>query len=155
MATSPQVEIVAYSEPWLADLVPMWRSSFEAAVGIQDPHPLAKQTEYFLQSVLPQNKVQLALSGQQLLGFIAASSESVSQLYVRRGCQRRGIGSLLLQWAKQNSGGSLWLYTFKKNLVAQAFYERHGFVAVHHGFEPMWQLEDIKYFWSAAAKSAP
>ncbi|WP_375138835.1 GNAT family N-acetyltransferase [Piscinibacter defluvii] len=76
-------------------------------------------------------------------------------MYVRRGCQRHGIGSLLLQWAKQNSSGSLWLFTFKKNLVAQAFYEHHGFVAVQHGFEPMWQLEDIKYFWSAEPKSAP
>ncbi|WP_205854971.1 GNAT family N-acetyltransferase, partial [Piscinibacter defluvii] len=64
-------------------------------MGIQDPHSLAEQTEYFRQAVLPQNKVQLALSGQQLLGFIAASRESVSQLYVRRGCQRHGIGSLL------------------------------------------------------------
>ena len=155
MAASPQVEIVAYSEPWLGELVPMWRSSFETALGITDPHPLQEQMEYVLRSVLPQNKVQLALSGQQLLGFIAASSESVSQLYVRPGCQRRGVGSRLLQWAKQNSSGSLWLYTFKKNLAAQAFYESHGFAAVQHGFEPTWQLEDIKYFWSAGAKSAP
>jgi RimJ/RimL family protein N-acetyltransferase len=53
----------------------------------------------------------------------------------------------LLDWAKHHSQGSLWLYTFARNAGARAFYERNGFVAIAHGFEPGWKLEDVKYQW--------
>lgn len=84
----------------------------------------------------------------ELLGFIAASRESIAQLYVRNDHQRRGIGRQMLEWAKEQSGGTLWLYTFARNAGAQRFYEREGFRVVARGFEPRWQLEDIKYEWS-------
>ena len=45
------------------------------------------------------------------------------------------------------SSGSLWLYTFARNYGARAFYERNGFVAIAFGFEPKWQLRDVKYQW--------
>src|SRR5262250_115579 len=96
-----------YRDQWLDELVPMWRASFEAGVGITDPHPLAEQRQYFLERVIPENTVRIALDGDQLVGFVAASRESVSQLYVRVGLQRRGIGSQLLAWAKAHSSGGL------------------------------------------------
>ena len=58
------------------------------------------------------------------------------------------MGSLLLGWAKGQSIGSLWLYTFERSIVARAFYERHGFRIVARGFEPSWKLNDLKYEWS-------
>jgi len=150
---SSSVELIDYSELWLNDLVTMWRESFEEAVGVVDPHSLEDQTTYFLETVLPKNVVRLAVFHGQLVGFAAASHESISQLYVRVGCQRLGIGAMMLSWAKQQSHGSLWLYTFKRNTKAQSFYEKHGFTAVEYGFEPEWQLEDIKYFWTAVLPS--
>jgi GNAT superfamily N-acetyltransferase len=133
----------------LDELVRFWRASFEAAVGIVDPHPLSQQRDYFLSEVLPRNDVRLALLDDELVGFVAASPESVAQLYVRLGFQRRGIGARMLGWAKERSSGSLWLYTFARNAAARSFYERNGFVAIAHGFEPNWRLEDVKYHWSA------
>lgn len=141
------VELVAFCEAWLEELVPLWRASFEAGVGVTDPHPLEEQRRYFLDEVLPRNAVRLALAGERLAGFVAASRESIAQLYVRVGCQRQGIGTRLLDWAKDQSGGSLWLYTFARNAGARAFYERHGFRAVARGFEPSWRLEDVRYEW--------
>ena len=138
----------------LDKLIPMWRASFEAGVGIIDPHPLTKQRHYFLSEVLSRNEVRLAVLGNELVGFVAASTDSIAQLYVRVGFQRRGVGSQLLAWAKERSSGSLWLYTFARNLGACAFYEHHGFVAIAHGFEPMWQLEDIKYQWLSGKQNA-
>jgi ribosomal protein S18 acetylase RimI-like enzyme len=87
----------------------------------------------------------------EIAGFVAASRESIAQLYVWIGHQHRGIGTQLLDWAKQQSGGSLWLYTFAQNRRACAFYERNGFVAVARGFEPNWRLADVRYEWSRAA----
>jgi GNAT superfamily N-acetyltransferase len=103
----------------LDELVPMWRASFEAGVGIIDPHPLAEQRQYFLSEVLPHNQVRFALLAGELVGFVAATEESVAQLYVRVGFQRRGIGAQLLAWAKAQSDGSLWLYTFAQNAGAR------------------------------------
>jgi ribosomal protein S18 acetylase RimI-like enzyme len=140
--------VAEYESSWQSALVSMWRESFEFGVGITDPHPLAERARYFETEVLPKNTVRLAFCSQQLVGFVASSGESVAQLHVRVGFHRQGIGSLLLGWAKSQSVGSLWLYTFARNTVAQAFYERHGFRIAARGFEPTLQLEDIRYEWS-------
>lgn len=141
--------LVAFDPQRVDELVTMWRASFERGVGIVDPHPLAEQRDYLLREVLPRNDVRLALLENELVGFVAASAESIAQLHVRIGFQRRGIGAAMVDWAKRQSAGSLWLYTFARNLGARAFYENQGFVAVAHGFEPTWQLADVKYRWQA------
>lgn len=131
----------------LDELVAMWRQSFEDGVGITDPHPLQQQRDYFLSEVLAKHTVKLAFQEGLLVGFAAASPDSVAQLHVRVGHFRQGIGSHLLAWAKSQSGGSLWLYTFARNQRARMFYERRGFRAVAFGFEPTWQLDDVRYEW--------
>lgn len=141
--------LVKYDASHLDALIPLWREAFEYGVGITDPHPLSEQREYFLSQVLPTHRVTLALLGAKLVGFVAASEESVSQLHVRVGFHRQGIGSTLLAWAKAHSSGRLWLYTFARNLRACAFYEKNGFVVLERGFEPIWKLDDVKYGWSA------
>jgi ribosomal protein S18 acetylase RimI-like enzyme len=140
-----------YEDAYLDPLLRLWREAFEFGVGVTDPHPLAEQRAYFLSEVLPAHRVTLALLSSRLVGFIAASPESVAQLHVQVGLHRRGIGSMLLDLAKARSGGSLWLFAFARNVRACRFYEKHGFVVAARGFEPTWQLEDVKYRWSAPA----
>jgi ribosomal protein S18 acetylase RimI-like enzyme len=152
--TAAGLTLAEFEAGRLPEVIAMWRHSFEAGVGITDPHPLAEQEQYFLNEVLPHHQVRLALRAQQVVGFVAASPESISQLYVRVESWHQGIGPLLLAWAKAESGGSLWLYTFARNARACAFYERHGFVAVARGFEPTWKLEDVKYQWVASGQNA-
>ena len=142
------LELVEYDTSFLERLLPLWREAFEFGVGVIDPHPLSEQREYFLAQVLPQHRVTLAVRESQLVGFVAASEESVSQLHVQVGLHRQGIGSALLALSKARSRGSLWLYAFTRNVRACRFYEKHGFLAVERGFEPNWQLEDVKYSWS-------
>lgn len=144
--------LVAYEHGRLDDLVAMWRTSFEHGVGIVDWHPIAEQRAAFLNEVLPANDVRFAMLDGQLVGFAAASRDSVAQLHVRVGFHRRGIGSLLLAWAKRQSAGRLWLYTFACNTGARAFYEHHGFAATAFGHEPHWRLDDVRYEWTAPAR---
>lgn len=141
-----------YSPEHAGDLVRMWRASFEHGVGIRDPHPLEGQLAYLHEKVVPNHRVRLAWQGDTLVGFLAANHESVAQLHVRLGYHRQGIGSYLLSLAKRDSAGSLWLFTFQQNLVARRFYERHGFTAIEFGFEPVWQLADVKYYWARTSE---
>lgn len=137
------------------ELVPMWRQSFEHGVGVVDPHSLDEQVAYFHAQVLPAHAVRVAVAGDRLVGFCASNAESVAQLYVRVEAIGQGIGTRLLDAAKRASSGSLWLYTFARNTQARRFYEHHGFVAVAHGFEAHWQLDDVKYHWAAAPAHTP
>ena len=97
--------------------------------------------------MLTETRVHLALRDDELLGFGAFTPESVLQLYVGVEHLGRGIGTRLLELAKANSNGRLWLYTFITNTNAQRFYERHGFAVVERGFEPVMQLDDLRYEW--------
>lgn len=143
----PAIELAPWHPDRLAELLPMWREAFEQAIGRADTNPIEMPRRHFVDEVVPNFDLRIALEEGRLVGFAAADRESLSQLYVRRGCQGRGIGTLLLEWAKAQSGGSLWLYTFERNEGARRFYERHGFIEVARGFEPTWQLADVKYAW--------
>ena len=145
-----EVVFTSFEPRWLDDLIPMWRASFEHGVGVVDPHPLEAQQQFFLNEILPNADVRIALLDGQVVGFIAASPESVPALYVHVDHIGQGIGRRLLDWAKEQSSGHLWLYTFERNVRAQRFYESNGFTATDRGFEEEWQLADIRYEWSAA-----
>jgi GNAT superfamily N-acetyltransferase len=136
------------------ELIRMWRESFEYGVGIKDHHPIEQQLHYFQTEICPRARVQVVKSGAQIIAFLAAHESYVAQLYVRVGHHGKGIGTLLLGLAKQQSSGTLFLHTFIRNERACRFYERHGFKAVEYGFEPMWQLEDVKYEWRRSESAA-
>ena len=136
-----------FREDHADELVPMWRESFEKGVGIVDWHPLEEQREALMQKVVPHNTVKVARLDGRMVGFVAATPSSIAQLYVRVGFHRCGIGTRMLDWAKSQSDGALWLYAFARNAGACAFYERHGFRAAARGFEPHWKLDDIRYEW--------
>jgi ribosomal protein S18 acetylase RimI-like enzyme len=85
-----------------------------------------------------------------LLGLIALDVPWIGHLAVFPGYQRRGIGSALLSQARERSPRELRAFTFRRNLPARAFYERHGFVAVAFGVSPAPESEpDVEYRWLA------
>jgi ribosomal protein S18 acetylase RimI-like enzyme len=147
------VVLLPYEAGRLDELIAMWRASFEFGVSVVDPNPLEAQREFFVREILPNNDVRLAVKGDRLVGFIAASQESIPALYVHVDAIGQGIGTLLLDWAKAQSGGRLWLYTFERNTRAQRFYESSGFTITERGFEEDWQLADLKYEWAEASSA--
>jgi ribosomal protein S18 acetylase RimI-like enzyme len=153
-----EIVLVAFDPTFTGELLPMWRASFENGIGILDPNPIEGLKQYFLGEVVPTNDVRVAWRGSEIIGFVAATPESVSHLYVRIGCQRAGLGTRMLDWAKAQSNGSLWLYTFAQNTRACAFYERNGFRDVAHGFAEPWpgaqRLEDVRFEWTATDGSS-
>jgi ribosomal protein S18 acetylase RimI-like enzyme len=147
--TPKGIIIVDYSPRFGRELVKMWRESFERAVGVTDPHTLEEQLQYLDQHLVPENRVDVVLeeSTSKVIGFMASTIDTISQLYLHVDHQNRGIGSMLLDIAKRQSSGRLRLFTFKVNTKAQRFYERHGFRILRFGFEKEWGLGDIEYEW--------
>lgn len=151
MSMSPSIsklEIVDYTPRHMPTLIPMWRKSFEEALGITDPHPIKDQIDYFIHEILPNYTVKVVEKDRSAVGFIAANKECLSQLYLEKSIQRKSVGKRLLDWAKENSNERLWLYAFDRNEGAKAFYESQGFIIESRGFEEHWQLADIKYVWT-------
>ena len=146
------LEITPYRPEFRDRLVDLWRASFALGVGAPVPHPVADQRQFFDEHMLTETSVHLALRDGELVGFGAFTPESVVQLYVHVAHLREGIGTRLLELAKANSGGKLWLYTFVSNTNAQRFYEHHGFDVVERGFEPLMQLGDLRYEWRRAGR---
>ena len=145
------VELVPYRAEYRETLVDLWRASFERGVGHPVPNPVDDHRKFFDEYMLTETSVHLALRDGMLVGFGAFTPESVVQLYVHVDHLRQGIGTRLLELAKANSGGRLWLHTFVTNKNAQRFYEHHGFAVVERGFEPVMQLGDLRYEWRRAA----
>ena len=133
------------------ELVAMWRASFEHGVGVIDPHPIAEQRTFLVEHLAPAHRMALVRDGQGIAAFLASTPDMIAQLYVRVDRLGQGIGSLLLQRARDESDGSLWLYTFQRNHAARAFYARRGFTEVAYGVEPTWQLDDVRLEWSRRA----
>lgn len=132
----------------------MWRASFEHGVGIKDENPIEDQRRFLLHEVVPRNTVRVVKDQGLVVGFMASTPASIAQLYVRVEYIGQGIGTRLLTLAKAESRGSLWLYTFARNLNARRFYEHHGFTEAGRESANMYKLEAIKYVWSRGAGEA-
>jgi ribosomal protein S18 acetylase RimI-like enzyme len=145
--TPPGLRVEAFDPAQALALVQMWRESFEFGVGIRDPHPIEEQVTFLLEKLVPAHTIAVAKRGDRIAGFCAHNAESVAALYVRVQDIGQGIGSWLLRLAQEQSSGHLWLYTFARNHRARRFYRHHGFVEAAHGFENMWQLEDVRCQW--------
>ena len=104
--------------------------------------------------------VWVAEEDGRLLGFLGIehstnlSAPVLEKLYVEPTEQNRGIGSALLDKAKELRPEELYLWVFQKN-PARRLYERHGFelVRLTDGADNMEREPDVLYRWGARASS--
>ena len=146
-----QINIRLYEQADLTDVVAMWRASKRAAfpyVEVQQIYTLQNDTDYFREVIVPECEVWLAKSEGRILGMLALRDDLIDQLFVAVNAQRLGIGSALLEKAKERSPDQLRAYTFQKNEPARAFYGKHGFGIVRTGLSPPPENEpDLEYLW--------
>lgn len=151
------IEIRKYRIAYAAEVVKLWRQSFQRAMGLQEQNvfnEFESQLNYF--ETIDPDHVTIALdtATSNIAGFIAVVGNCVEHLYVHVDYQRKGVGGRLLEVALDKSPDDLYLFAFQQNRVAQQFYQSHGFVQVACGFAAQesnpWatdknQLADIKY----------
>ena len=81
-------------------------------------------------------------------GFLALKGSYVDRLYIDPPCQGLGLGTALIEHARQLRPAGLELHTHQQNIAACAFYERLGFVAVRFGLSPAPErAPDVEYHW--------
>ena len=118
-----------------ADAAAIARIHLEArrAAGNRFPPPVHDDAElvpHLLADVLPTAEAWLAESQGRPVGVLVLDGDLMDQLYVHPEAQGRGIGSQLLELAKERRPDGLRLWVFVSNRPARDFYERHGFVVV-------------------------
>jgi len=99
--------------------------------------------------VLRDQDVHVAETNGEISGFLAVYGDMVEHLYVRPDLLRRGIGSALLQRAKERLPSGFRLWVFEQNVPARRFYERHGLRLVEEtdGSRNEERTPDALYEW--------
>ena len=143
-----RVEIVEYDEAYAEEAVAMWSASKEKALGTNDAS-LDRYLEFLQNVLINTDKVFFALEreAQKVVGIMATNGDELNQLYIHPDYQRMGIGSQLMDVAKQLSPGKLSSRTFIINSNAQSFYEKHGLTPVGRDHNKCWGLDEIIYEW--------
>ncbi len=87
-----------------------------------------------------------------IVGFMALSDEWLDHIYVDPARQSNGIGTTLLERAKELRPDGLQLWAFQKNEGARRLYERHGFrlAELTDGADNMEREPDARYEWRPA-----
>jgi len=113
-------------------------------------HFFYEDQAYFKNNILKQNDVWVVGFGDKVVAFIAMAGDFIDQLYVHPDHWRRGVGRLLLDFARERSPEHVWLYTLQVNENARSFYEKNGFMAEKFGVSPEPESEpDVEYHWRA------
>ena len=96
------------------------------------PAPVHSDDEvrgWFATVVLPERPTWVIDRDGGIVALLVLEPGWVDQLYVDPAFTGRGLGSQLLDLAKELTPDGLDLWTFQSNAGARRFYERHGFVA--------------------------
>jgi GNAT superfamily N-acetyltransferase len=75
-------------------------------------------------------RVEVADHGGLVIGFAAVRGTWLEHLNVHPSAQNAGVGSRLIDWAKQVSPTGLDLWVFQRNTRARALYAAHGWRVV-------------------------
>jgi GNAT superfamily N-acetyltransferase len=93
-------------------------------------HTEAEDRRYIAEQVLRTSEVLVVRGPDGPVGFLALRGGMVEHLYVRPDAQRDGVGTALLDAAKERRPDGLRLWVFQRNEGARAFYGRHGFTEI-------------------------
>jgi ribosomal protein S18 acetylase RimI-like enzyme len=86
-------------------------------------------------------------------GFSVLTEDELLYLYLDVGWTGRGIGSALLDHAKERRPDGFTLWAFQQNEGARRFYERHGLTAIEFtdGERNEERAPDVRYAWKPSA----
>ena len=107
--------------------------------------------EWITSLVIPVQDTWVAETEErEIVAMMSLDNGWIDQLYVDPVWNGQGIGSSMIQLAKERYPNGLQLWTFESNVGARRFYERHGFIEVERtdGQDNEEHSPDICYRWN-------
>lgn len=83
---------------------------------------------------LPSAAIWVCERAGEVQGFVALNKSHLVALFVRPDCQQQGIGTELLNLAKQERQ-HLLMRVYCENDIAVKFYLEQGFIVIHEGID--------------------
>ena len=113
------------------------------------PHPDDVVRRGIRDELLGHGVVYVAVRDDAPVGFIALGATDVDHLYVHPDHQGGGVGSALLDVAKERRPNGFQLWVFQRNHRARSFYERRGLVLLYEtdGQANEEREPDVRYEW--------
>ncbi len=105
--------------------------------------------------VLRDHEVWVSDRGGRPVGFAALSDAKLEHLYVHPDAQGQGVGTALLDRAKERRPKGFRFWVFQRNVAARRFYERHGcrLVLETDGRDNEERLPDALYEWGPGGET--
>lgn len=145
------VEIRVFQPADAAEVVGVWHRAGTAAytfLPTWQNFTLEQARNVFDNIIRPRCAIWVATLDRHVVGYLAMDGTTIDRLYVDPSEWRKGWGSQFIDFAKSVSPLGLELYTHQQNVMARAFYERHGFRAVKFGLSPPPEsAPDVEYHW--------
>jgi ribosomal protein S18 acetylase RimI-like enzyme len=132
-ATVDEVTIrraVPADAPAVADI---YLAAFHATYDFPLAHTDDECLAWLAEEVVPLMETWVAELAGRVVAMMVLDEAGIGHLYVDPPSHSRGIGSRLVELAKERRPDGLELYTFQANERARQFYERHGFAVVTLG----------------------
>ncbi len=136
------------------DLVPiaeLYERSFGTLAFLPVLHTVEEHRNWFT-TVMERDELWVYEEDEALVGFMMLGEEVLEYIFLEPRVFRRGIGTALLELAKERRPAGFTLWTFQQNERARAFYERHGLEAIRftdgEGNEE--RTPDVQYAWRPA-----
>ncbi len=146
-----RIEILRLRPEQLSAAVDVWvRARWDAQPWLEDRlgYTGDQNLAFFRDVICIEHEVWTAVDGDTVLGVMALTSGEIDQLHVAPESQGQGVGSALLEKARELSPDGLGLFTHQGNERARRFYEAKGFSAVRFGTSPPPENEpDVRYEW--------
>ena len=135
----------------VAPVARLMRSTYDLMDYIPRLHTAEEDLAY-VGGLFGDHEVWIAENDAGVLGFAILSSDQLLQIHVEPAQQGQGIGTRLLDQAKERRPAGFTLWTFQKNVGARRFYERHGLelVRLTDGEGNEEREPDVQYAWRPA-----
>ncbi|MEP7335164.1 MAG: GNAT family N-acetyltransferase [Actinomycetota bacterium] len=132
----------------VASVARLMRSTYDLMTFIPRLHTPDEDCAY-VTSLFADHEVWVADGDDEVLGFAVLTADQLLQIHVAPGEQSKGIGTLLLDRAKERRPAGFSLWVFQKNEGARRFYERHGLdlVLLTDGQGNEEREPDAQYAW--------